>query len=392
MRNLFKGAASAIAKATGAVLFGSVMLAAAGTGEWQIGVVDAGVGGQYSSLRIDAYGNGHVAYVEANDAYLKYAFWDHRLNKWFTTVVDRSVGFCSLALDSEQRPHISYLDYGYGRLQYARWTGTAWEKQTLQINAKQINFYTSIALGPNNNPSITYYEYLGPEGEQELHLRNVSWNGSQWELRTVDPTPGSGKFNSTAADSAGNMHVAYGNVSNEYTGLRYASWNGHSWDVEILEGEGRPGTTMWSTTLFIDKADQPHIAYTDGKNRLVKYATKANDKWTTEVVDSLIKAGFPDRNGIALDEAGNPYISYYDAGNGLLKLAHRVGRQWVTEVVDRNYAGYTSSLQIYQGTIWITYADQSQKDLRFARRTLETPAPVLQERAKGIPPKGAPPR
>ena len=294
----------------------------------------------------------------------------------------------SIALDSYQRPHISYLDWGNGKLKYAHWTGTSWEKQTLQIHAKEISFYTSIAIDHNDNPSITYYEYFGPDGEQELHLRNVSWSGVGWELRTVDPTAGSGKFNSIVADRAGNLHVAYGNVKYEDASLRYASWNGHSWDVEILEGAGHPGTERWSSTLFIDKSDRPHIAYTDPMNRVVKYATKINGGWTIEVVDKLNKEGYPDRNGMALDAAGNPYISYYDAGAGLLKLAHRVGTQWVTEVVDRNFSGYTNSLQIYRGTIWITYADQSQKDLKFARRTIELSAP-LQQTTEAIP-KGPP--
>ncbi len=378
MKNMIKGVTSCVAKATGIVLLGSLMLVAAGPGDWQVGVVDAGIGGQYSSLRVDAYGNGHVAYVDSNDAILKYAFWDHRLNKWFTTQLDRSLGFCSLALDSGQRPHISYLDYGSGRLKYAHWNGATWQSQTIQIQAKQISFYTSIALGKNDTPSITYYEYEGPDGEQELHLRNVSWTGDRWELRTVDPTPGSGKFNSIASDSGGNLHVAYGNVKYEDASLRYASFDGHSWNRKILEGEGRPGTSMWSTTLVMDKADQPHIAYTDVVNKIVKYATEINGRWVFEAVDSLRGVGYPDRNGIALDEAGTPYISYYDAGAGLLKLAHRVGRQWVAEVVDGNFAGYTNSLQIYQQTIWITYADENQHDLKFARRTISALPPTAQ--------------
>src|ERR1051326_7122053 len=231
MRTTFH--ASAIAKIIAACMFASVALVSASVGEWQTGVIDAGIGGLYTSLRLDAYGNGHVAYMDSNEAYLKYAFWDHRLNKWFTTTLDRSQGFCSIVLDATQRPHISYLEYGTGKLKYTHWTGSAWEKQTLQIPVKEISFYTSIAIGPDNNPSMTFYEYLGPEGEQALHLRNITWNNGQWELRTIDPTPGSGKFNSIAADSAGNMHVAYGNVKYENASLRYASWNGHSWEVEI---------------------------------------------------------------------------------------------------------------------------------------------------------------
>ena len=356
---------------TALVMLALVLSVSATAGEWQIGVVESGIGGQFSSLRVDTWGNAHVVYLDTNGAVLKYAFRDRRLNKWFTTSIDRSLGFCSIVLDSDQHPHVSYLGYGDGQLKYARWTGTTWQKQSIPIRAKNISFYTSIALAAGNRPSITYYEYEDAGGEQELHLRDVTLNGSQWELRTVDPAPGSGKFNFIASDSHGALHVAYGNVKYENASLRYASWNGSAWQVEILEGAGQPGTSMWSTALAMDTADRPHIAYTDVLKRLVKYAVKVNGKWNTEVVDAIRKEGYPDRNGIALDETGTPYISYYDAGAGVLKLAHKAGSKWVTEIVDDNFAGYTSSLQICDGEIWMTYADETHQDLKFARHRLE---------------------
>src|SRR5437763_721092 len=76
--------------------------------EWQREVIDPTVG-RFSSLRIDSSGNAHVAYSATDDNLLKYGFWDHKLNKWFTTALDRSRGFCDLVLDSKQHPHISYL-------------------------------------------------------------------------------------------------------------------------------------------------------------------------------------------------------------------------------------------------------------------------------------------
>ena len=43
-------------------------------------------------------------------------------------------GGASLALDAAGRPHISYFNYGdwpYSDLKYARWTGSAWDIQTV---------------------------------------------------------------------------------------------------------------------------------------------------------------------------------------------------------------------------------------------------------------------
>jgi hypothetical protein len=370
-----------VSKAIRPLLLGCLALAIAQGAEWQIEIADAGVGGQFTSLRIDKFGNGHVAYLDDAQGILKYAFWDHTLNKWFATPLDRSGGFCSLALDSKQRPHISYIEYGTGKLKYAHWTGTAWLKEAVLLQAKEVSFYTSITLvGANDYPSITFYEYFDASGDNNLRLRNVAWNGSYWEVRTVDSAPGSGKFNFVASDSAGNPHIAYGNVKYENASLRYASWDGHSWRTEILEGAGKPGTSMWSVSLLMDKNDQPHIAYTDVINRLIKYATRSSGSWTTEVVDSLAKEGYPDRNGIALDEQGNPYVSYYDAGAGLLKVAHRKAGKWIVEVVDQNFAGYTSSLQIHTGTIYLTYEDENGRSLKFAHRPIEQPGQLSEQK------------
>ena len=139
--------------------------AVAHAGGWEIGTVDGSTGGSYSSLRFDKYGNGHVAYVDESKDLLKYSFWDHILNKWFTTALDGASGFCSLALDSKQYPHISYP--ADGKLKHAYWDGSAWQKQTIPLPTKELAFYTSVAIDPHNNPSITYYEIDGPDGRAD---------------------------------------------------------------------------------------------------------------------------------------------------------------------------------------------------------------------------------
>jgi hypothetical protein len=343
--------------------------AAEGQGaEWRLQVVDSGGGGSYSSMRVDTNGNVHVSYIDEVQNQVKYGFWDHKLDKWFTTVLDRSAGFSSMVLDKKQQPHISYLDYGTGKLKYARWNGGAWEKQTIQINAKNISFYTSIALDDKGNPRISYYEYWGTGDDYRLQLRNVVWNGKFWEVRTIDTVPGSGKFNSMTSDSAGVPQIAYANVKAENAGLRYAIWNGRAWDIQVLEGVKSP-YPVHSVSLAIAQSGVPHIAYTDVTLKLVKYATLLKKQWYLETIDSLVEEAYPDRHGIALDDHSEPYISYFDAGSGLLKLAHREGGKWVTEVVDQNFAGFTSSLEIARGKIWLTYKDEGGQ-LKFAYRSL----------------------
>jgi hypothetical protein len=234
-----------------------------------------------------------------------------------------------------------------------------------------INYYTSIVLDSNDYPTISYYEEQGAGANHVGRLRVVAWNGKFWEARTVDSDIGSGKFNSMAADSKGNPQIAYGNAEYMNGSLRYGQWDGHSWNFEVLEGKGVPGNGMWSVAMALDADNIPHIAYTDVKNRVLKYATKKEGKWDFEAVDALAGVAYPDRNGIALDDRGNVYISYYDSGAGLLKIAYQKDRKWVAEVVDQNFAGFTSSLQISQGDIWLTYASETGQQLKVARRPVK---------------------
>jgi hypothetical protein len=346
-------------------------MAAAKAGSWEIGTVAGSTGGgEYSSLRFDKYGNGHVSYADDARSLLQYSFWDHNLKKWFSTTLDYG-GFCSLTLDSKGHPHISYNSNGH--LKYTYWDGSSWQKQTIPVTSKSVVFYTSIALDINDNPGISYFENESAAGVGVVRLRVVTWNGSFWELVTVDQTYGSGKFNSIASDSAGRPHIAYGNVIFENSGLRYAHWDGTSWNYEILDGAGGPGSARWSVAFILDKQDIPHIAYSDVTHMIVKYATKVAGKWQMEAVDSVGKVAFPDRNGIALDDQGTPYISYYDVRAGVLKVAHRKDQKWYSEVVDSGFAGFTSSLQIYEGTIWLTYASGNGSGLKIAKRRIESP-------------------
>src|SRR4051794_4784045 len=95
--------------------------------EWRIDTVDDSGAGRFASMKIDSKGNVHVAYIpEQSEHPLKYAYWDHILDRWFTMPVAKYASFCTLAVDSKQRPHISFVDQGSGKgakLRYARWEG-----------------------------------------------------------------------------------------------------------------------------------------------------------------------------------------------------------------------------------------------------------------------------
>ncbi len=332
----------------GYLVAGTIALSAA---DWKIEAVDSNATGRYSSLRIDKDGNAHVAYILDDLGHvLRYALWDHLQHKWFTMTVDDSASFCSLTLDSKQRPHISYADFGTAsgsHLKYAHWDGSQWKKETIQLDSDIVAYYTSIALDAEDRPNISFYEYRGPKGSDfQIRLRVVMWNGKYWEVRTVDSTEGSGKFNSLAADSQGRLRLAYANVGALTASARLATWDGKKWIPEIADNmaANHQQVVGYSMAMALDKDGTPHLSYWNINVPLVKYATIKNGQWVAEVVDSVAGGASNDRNSIALDGDGRPYMSYYDARRGELRLAHKDGANWKVEVVDNGFTGFTSSI------------------------------------------------
>ena len=360
-------------------VFLSLSLAAAGSANtWQIELVDQSGPGRFSSLKIDQTGNVHIAYIVDDDYHtLKYAFWDHSNKRWFTMALAAGASFCDLALDSKQRPHISYADYGTGsgaKLRHAYWDGAEWQNRVVPLNSDVIGYYTSIVLDANDNPTISFYEYRGPKGtEIAVRMRTVTWNGKYWEVHTVDGDNQSGKFNSMAIDSQGHRHLAYANVSAMIGGVRYAFWDGTTTKLEIVDDRSQNNTELvgYSLCMAVDSEGNPHVTYVNYSRPAVKYAVRKAGRWSVQSIEALAGTAYPDRNSIAIDPDGHPYIGYYDPGRGTLRLAHPDHEKWSVETVDGDSSGFTSSMQIDRGVIWISYSDEANGALKVARRELD---------------------
>lgn len=370
-----------------AAAFTISLSAAALNSPWQVETVDPSGPGKFASMKIDKFGNVHVAYITDDGSHypLKYAFFDHLLKRWFQATVDQGASFCSLVLDSKQHPHISYADAGGGsgaKLRYAHWDGQAWIRQAIPLNSDVVGYYTSIALDQDEHPHISFYEYRGPKGTDiAVRMRVVAWNGRYWEVRTIDGRNQSGKFNALAMDAHGHAHLIYANVNAITTGMWDAYWNGATWALRNFDGPelNNGGYVGYSVNMALDKDGKPHVTYMNYSVPAVKYAELADTGWKVETVDLLAGIGYPDRNGITVGPDGSIYLSYYDAGRGDLRLAHREGAKWIVETVDSGTAGFTSSVQVDEQNIWIAYADESGTGgFKIAHRSLagSVPAPA----------------
>ncbi len=283
---------------------------------WQMETIDNyEVGYANPSLAIDASDRLHVAYVA--HGYLNYALMDG--TSWTITPVDVSWSYAhSLALDQSGQPHIGYYDTENGNVAYASYDGSSWQIQVIQYALD--NGVATIALNIDSldRPSLAYWV----PGENP-YLAYAYMEGGSWAFSTVDQgtawmSPG---FVSLAADDAGSPLLAYSLWSR---GLACARYDGSSWQIETVDNTDSAG---WYTSLALDDLGQPHISYASTWGP--RYAYRDDVGWHSERVGSWWWSA---DTSLALDGSGRPHIAY--STNHMLHYGYLSGTVWITETLD----------------------------------------------------------
>lgn len=360
--------------------------------QWQIEVVDGSAGknvGKFTSLAADKDGNLHLGYYDETRQALRYAFRGASSGKWYTMEVDASGGYESLAVDAEGHPHFAYAAPSEAGLRYAWWDGSKWNKQTL--DSERIDFFNSIRIGPDDLPRISYYHRLHRDGSFALHLKYAHFDGKTWFTETVDARSATGKFNSLALDGKGMPYISYSDV--DAGDLRYTKWDGSEWNFSAPDTQKQSdGWVGIGSSIEIDQAGNPHIAYVDVTHRHIKYASWTGKGWKSEIVDAITgKADNIDRISLKFDSKQQPHLAYWDSGLGVLRHATLTSKGWRAETVDSaDTVGLYPSLAIDgNDEIYISYYDMANGVLRLAHKRAAAPQVDQQDKAAKLEEKEA---
>ncbi len=226
-----------------------------------------------------------------------------------------------------------------------------------------VGLYTSIEVGHNNFPCISYYD------ETKGDLRYAYYDGSIWVIDTVDASVDVGTYSSLDMDSQDFPHVAYLDRANG--DLKYACWDGVNWTV-ISVDTGNVIEAYCSLALE-PITDYPHISYC--KNGNLWHAWRDGAAWRTEVVDAAPWTGYD--SSIDLDPTNNDYpcISYIDNWNGWVRYAYWTGVTWEFETPDDTPSPTYSSLDVGpNGVAHVAYSHLDPtppfpRELRYAWRS-----------------------
>ncbi len=260
--------------------------------KWTVETVDSGDVGWWSSIAIDSLGHIHIAYhADKPTSSLKYAHFDGVA--WNITTVAAGGFSNAIAVDSQNRPHISYVDDSLD-LNYATHDGSNWVIIPIVGNALWFGD-TSIALTSSDKVHISFSDQSLPRGL--FWATNIT---GVWEVSQV----GDGRGSSLALDSSDNPHILY---QLENTELRYSSYSGGSWVTETLIVG-----LVDSPSLALDASDLPHICFGLSVGaQVLLYAHFDGLAWPAQVV-SKRNSGFD--TSIALDSSGLPSLSFRQPG------------------------------------------------------------------------------
>jgi hypothetical protein len=315
---------------------------------WNIQTVDDKTGGGLestgkASLALDSSGNPHMSYSDHLDG-LKYASWSGSNWNIETVCSGGSSTSSSLALDSQGNPHISFSQSinGFNSLCYASWNGSNWKIEVVNPNIGLHESCPSLALDSAGKPHISYSDYLDESGS---HMNYASWDGSKWNLQTLEQTGAVG-YSSLFLDSLGKPHIGYNYNSFK---LRYASLVGSDWQIQTVDDADY--IKLSSSSLFLDFNGNPHLCYIKGvgigeSGYDLKYGSLNGSGWTIHEIDHF--GNLWGDCSLVLDLGGKPHISYNVGDNdvGVLKYAVWDSSKWNIQTVEESKHALYSALAL----------------------------------------------
>ena len=329
---------------------------------WNISTMDStGNVGSHTSIAVDANEKVHISYIDSTNGKLNYI--TNASGSWITWIVGSAGNYAtSIAADANGKCHIVYGGTN-GDLKYAtNATSDSGLATTIETGVWWGLFGSGgIAIDSNSNPHITYFKGVGL-------LKYATKASGDWSTSVVMNSKNGalpGYCASIGLDSNNKIHISYYDDSVPDS-IKYITNVSGSWVATTIDTIGL--AAGWSTSLAVDSNDNINISYYDWKNDALKYATNASGTWQTETVDK--SSGNVSSVSLAIDKInGNQVYMVYGSGSGFMYATKSAGT-WQISKIDESWTGSDNSIAIGKNSIYVSYKDGYKDDLKYAWKPL----------------------
>lgn len=261
-----------------------------------------------------------------------------RKGSWIISTLDSTgnVGSnTSIAVDANEKVHISYIDSTNKNLIYLTNASGSWVRWNAGAASDRT---TSIAVDANGKCHIVY---SGPNGELLYTTNATHDNGS---VTTLETGVGAGLLGNMdiAVDSNGGIHIVYHDVN--AMNFKYVTNSSGTWVTsKIIDKKIINSLPAYSASIGVDSQNKVHIIYyDDSAPDSVKYVTNVSGSWAVTTIDTIgLAAGWS--TSLAVDSNDNIHVSYYDHQNDALKYATNASGTWQNETVDKSSGNVSSA-------------------------------------------------
>jgi hypothetical protein len=309
------------------------------TGTSTITTIDApGLVGYFTSITIGADANPIISYYDSTNGDLKVAKCANPACTGTATITTidglaapGDVGRdTSITIGADANPIISYFDFTNGDLKVAKCANPACTGPatiTTLDAVGNVGWDTSITIGADGLPVISYYDF--PNGDLKVaKCVNPACTGTA-TITTVDAPGDVGRYTSITIGADANPVISYYDSTN--ADLKVAKCvNPACTGTATITTVDAPGEVGWYTSITIGADANPIISYyyvTNAKLRVAKCADPAcTGTATFPILDAPSLGG--QYTSITIGADANPIISYYDWVNGDLKVAKLARTSW----------------------------------------------------------------
>ncbi|GEM45569.1 ExeM/NucH family extracellular endonuclease [Deinococcus cellulosilyticus] len=246
-----------------------------------------------------------------------------------------------LVVDSGNTPYVVWQENSGGtegtNIFVKKWNGTSWDLlgSALDTTVTNSSSVPAMAMGPNNQPVVTWYESVTGESTN-IYVKR--WNGTSWVALggALDTTAALNATNSRIAVDSSNRPIVVwqeqvqGTSPSNYN-LKVKRWNGTTWDVLGAELDVSLSNTTNLADIAVGSDDHPVVTWQETVSGITTiYVKKWNGTSWDALGSSLNISGSTSAvsPAVVIKPNGQPLVAWSEGSTGQIYMKEWNGTAW----------------------------------------------------------------